>query len=118
MCRKGGAYWKCGICGKNLHWTDPADKSVKRGSKGQKQNMVTCAMDYHDEKFFGLAKADAELVGLNGKQWCAPTDQMRDDNAAHIMSLKRKFMLGEWEVADGEVDVAVKDGLEEGKIEE
>ena len=43
--------------------------------------------------------------GLNGKKWCAPTDQMREDNAAHIMSLKRKFMLGEWGVADGEVDV-------------
>ena len=117
VCGKGGAYWQCGICDKTFHWTDTADKSVKIGSKGQKQNMVTCAMDYHDEKFFGLAKADAELVGLNGKQWCAPTDQMRDDNAAHIMSLKRKFMLGEWGVADGEVDVA-KDGLEEGKIEE
>jgi hypothetical protein len=83
VCGKDGAYWKCGICDKYLHWTDPADKSVKQGSKGQKQNMVTCAVDYHDEKFFGLAKADAELVGMNGKQWCAPTDQMSDDNAAH-----------------------------------
>jgi hypothetical protein len=75
-------------------------------------------MDYHDDKFFGLAKADAELDGMNGKQWCPPTDQMRDNNAAHIMSLKRKFMLGEWGVAEGEVDVAVEDGVEEGKIQE
>jgi hypothetical protein len=41
---------------------------------------------------------------------------MRDDNAAHIMSLKRKFMLGEWGVAYGEVDVAMKYGLEVGKV--
>jgi hypothetical protein len=82
---KGGAYWKCGICDKDFHWTDPVDKSVKQGSKGQKQNMVTCALDYHYEKFFGLAKAHAELVGMNGKQWCAPTDQMRDDIMHHTL---------------------------------
>jgi hypothetical protein len=58
-CGKGGAYWKCGICDKALHWSDPADKSVKRGSRGQKQNMVSCTLDYHDEMFFGLAKVDA-----------------------------------------------------------
>ena len=45
VCGKGGAYWTCGICNKDLHWTDPADKSVKRGSKGQKQNMVDVAVE-------------------------------------------------------------------------
>ena len=84
---------RVGLTGNALHWSDPLDKSVKRGSKGQKQNMITCALDYHDEKFFGLANDNSELIGMKGKEWGPPTEQMRQDNAEHIMKLKRKFML-------------------------
>ncbi len=117
-CGKSGAYWKCGVCDKALHWSDPLDKNVKRGSKGQKQNMITCALDYHDEKFFGLAYDDCGLIGVKGKGWGPPTEQMRQDNADHIMKLKRKFMLATWGVAEAGEDVAVADVVEEGKTEE
>ena len=117
-CGKSGAYWKCGVCDKALHWSDPLDKNVKRGSKGQKQNMITCALDYHDEKFFGLAYDDCGLIGVKGKGWGPPTEQMRQDNADHIMKLKRKFMLATWGVAEAVEDVAVAEVVEEGKTEE
>jgi hypothetical protein len=117
-CGKGGAYWKCGVCHKALHWTDPADKSIKWGSRGHKQNMITCELDYHDEMFFGLAKDDAKLIGVKGKQYCSPTDQTREDNAQHILNSKKKFMLANLGVAEAGEDVAVADEVEEGKTEE
>ena len=101
-----------------MHWSDPADKIVKRGSRGQKQNMVSCTLDYHDEMFFGLAKVDAELIGIKGKQYCSPIDQTREDNAQYNMGLKKKFMLANWGIAEAGEDVAVADGMEEDKTEE
>jgi hypothetical protein len=73
---------------------------------------------YHDENFFGLAKDDAELIDIKGKQYCSPTNQTRKDNAQHIMSLKKKLMLANWGIAEAGEDVAVVDEVEEGKTEE
>jgi hypothetical protein len=80
--------------------------------------MITCELDYHDEMFFGLAKDDAKLIGVKGKQYCSPTDQTREDNAQHILNSKKKFMLANLGVAEAGEDVAVADEVEEGKTEE
>jgi len=111
-----------------MHWSDPIAVSEKKEGKGKHQQLITCALDYHNEYFFGLAKDDAALVGINKKEWCIPTNQMREDNANHIRGLKIQYIQKNWAIndalaqeseAEGDADEATKESVgEEGKAEE
>ena len=80
---------------------------MKKGGKGKHQQLVMCALDYHNEYFFGLARDDAAMMGLGTKEWCMPTDQMREDNAEHIKRLKKEYILKKWtkQIEDGDVQM-------------
>jgi hypothetical protein len=56
VCGKDGAYWQCGICKKAMHWSDPITVSDKKDGKGKHQQLITCALDYHNEYFLDLPK--------------------------------------------------------------
>ena len=101
-------------------WNDPITASEKKEGKGKHQQLITCALDYHNEYFFGLAKDDAALVGINKKEWCIPTNQMREDNANHIRGLKIQYIQKNWAIndalaqeseAEGDADEATKESV-------
>ena len=85
VCGGHGAYWKCGECGQRMHF-----------KQGREQTKVTCAADYHNESFFGLAFCDRHLVGLPRENWSKPTPAQRKENAAHIAGLRKKFWQEKW----------------------
>ena len=129
-CGKDGAYWQCGIYKKAMHWSDPITASKKKEEKGkhQHQQLITYALDYHNEYIFGLTKDDTALVVINKKEWCMPTDQMREDNANHIRRLTMQYIKKNWTVnnalaqeteVEGDADETTKESVvEEGKAEE
>jgi hypothetical protein len=53
-----------------MHWSDPITVSEKKEGKGKHQQLTTCALDYHNEYFFGLAKYDAALVSTKRSGVC------------------------------------------------
>ena len=92
VCGKGGAYWLCTLCDKLMH----LKSSGRNGHIGE----LSCAVDYHNESFFGLAKCDAPKVGLTDREWCVPTEHDRDSNHWHIHGLRRRFLEEQWKEED------------------
>jgi hypothetical protein len=65
----------CGLCGKPMH--------LETGKM--------CAVDFHDDNFFGLARSDfVNLLGGTKSTWNPPTPEQRSLNKRHITQLKRK----------------------------
>ena len=71
------SYTVCGKCEVGLHY------SVRRGvGKG-----LYCFFDYHDERFFGLARKDCGMVGKPLNQYKMPSKRQRRQNALLVANL-------------------------------
>ena len=97
VCGEQGAYWTCSVCGKYMHWNPKGEK---------KQTMLSCAADFHNESFFGLARCDAVLVGKEKKDWRYPTCEEKRSNHEHICNLRKRYLKEAW---DAEEDAAETD---------
>ena len=84
VCGEKGAWWLCKLCGVKLHW-----KKSRRDS----QTKLPCAVDYHNEDSFGLARCDCELVGRKIDNWTYPSAGGLKDNAHHINNLKTQYFI-------------------------
>ena len=56
---------------------------------GDRVGNLSCAVDYHNIEYFGLAYCDHTLRGITADDWEAPTEHERIENAEHIRSLLR-----------------------------
>ena len=57
----------------------------------KEQTTVGCAVDFHNESFFGLARCDAELLGNKKSEWIPLTHSDRKHNHDHIAAFRLKY---------------------------
>lgn len=75
----------CKLCGKPMH--------LETGK--------VCAVDFHDDDFFGLARSDfTDLLGGTKSQWKPPTTAERSLNKKHIAQFKRRMEDDDMDVDD------------------
>ena len=56
----------------------------------KEQTSVGCAMDFHNESFFGLARCIIELLGKKKFEWIPPTHSDKNQNHDHIAAFRLK----------------------------
>ena len=74
--------WKCGLCDKRVC-------TMKKGKfKGDQ-----CALQFHDDAFFGLTKSDDRaMCGRKaGKTWEPPNKSKMKSNAKKVEVIKKKI---------------------------
>ena len=49
-----------------MHWSDPIAVSEKKEGKGKHQQLITCALDYHNEYFLEIRTVYNYGVWLSG----------------------------------------------------
>jgi hypothetical protein len=91
VCGKGTA-WKCDMCGEHMCVLN-----------NRSFNGARCAIHYHNDSFFGLAKSDFKpLMNKAANQWVPPNPVQISRNAKHISTLTT-IMEMEMEETEGEL---------------
>ena len=78
---------KCFVCGEDSYHRCEVCNVPLHGLNSRSKNAEHCFIDYHNDRFFGLARGDCALVNTLQRNWCQPTAASRKQNTVHVANL-------------------------------